>query len=105
MSDPLKLTIIGGMMLTGGWLLLTARRHEAATGDPHCIGCGYNVVNLPSDRCPECGAKLSPDTIAYGPPSRMRWNRFWLGAAFLFIPAGWVVLDFALAIIRGSTIR
>jgi len=97
--DPIKLVTISSMMVGGGWMLLTARRREAGEG-PHCMRCGYNVAMLRDMICPECGARLTTETISDGPPSRMSWSRFWLGAVLLFVPACWVVLDFALALLR-----
>lgn len=99
MTDSFKLPLICAMMAVGGWLLLTARRRPAGTG-PHCMACGYNLALLKSPRCPECGGELSPDTISDGPPASFSWSRFWLGAALVFIPACWVVIDFGLALMR-----
>ncbi len=87
------------MMAAGGWLLLTARRQPRGSG-PHCMACGYNLSHLNSARCPECGAALSPETTSDGPPSQFSWTRFWIGAALVFLPACWVVLDFGLALMR-----
>ncbi|MCB9858240.1 MAG: hypothetical protein H6818_21355 [Phycisphaerales bacterium] len=102
MTDSIKLPLICGMMAVGGWLLLTARRRAAGSG-PHCASCGYNLSHLESSRCPECGLVLSPDTISDGPPSRFSWGRFWIGAAMVFVPAIWVVIDFGMAIMRMPT--
>lgn len=98
-SDSIKLPLICAMMAVGAWLLLTARRRQAG-GGPHCMACGYDLRHLTSQRCPECGAALTPDTISDGPPSRFSWGRFWIGAALVFVPACWVVLDFGLALMR-----
>jgi hypothetical protein len=53
--------------------------------DPHCRKCGYLLLGLQSERCPECGATLSPDAIVRGAP-RPRWKAFrpkWLFLIFL----------------------
>jgi len=34
--------------------------------EPQCRGCGYSLIGLASERCPECGALLSPATIVLG---------------------------------------
>lgn len=94
-----KLLVIAVMMAAGGWLLLTARRREPGVG-PHCLRCGYNVAMLRGRVCPECGAELTFDTISDGPPSAFCWARFFWGAVLLFVPAVWVVLDFAMALLR-----
>ena len=40
--------------------------------DVECPGCGYNVRNLASDRCPECGEQLNSDynSLSRGRPPR-----------------------------------
>lgn len=35
-----------------------------ATVDRFCIGCGYNLRSLPSDRCPECGLLVEASAVA-----------------------------------------
>ena len=42
---------------------------------PACADCGYSLVGLDSDRCPECGVALGPDRSAYRPSrSRTPWS-------------------------------
>ncbi|HEX4056139.1 MAG TPA: hypothetical protein VHX86_17900 [Tepidisphaeraceae bacterium] len=38
---------------------------DEASFDRFCVGCGYNLRALTSDRCPECGLRL--DEAAYAP--------------------------------------
>lgn len=56
--------ILGVILL--GCALWVRRRGDA----PHCRCCGYNLTNLTSDRCPECGTPLSDKTVARGARER-----------------------------------
>lgn len=53
--------LVGGLLLLIGGL--RARRRGRT---PHCRSCDYNLTGLTSDRCPECGAEVTPFTIVYG---------------------------------------
>ncbi|MCG8405522.1 MAG: transposase [Phycisphaerales bacterium] len=95
MPDYAQLLLLLFIMSPGGWLLFTARKRGEGD-DPHCLMCGYNLTGLSSERCPECGETLDADMILKGSPSEMRWNRFWIGALLVLVPAAWVVLHYFL---------
>lgn len=40
------------------WRLLTCRIRTFDPNDPRCLNCEYSLLNLTSDRCPECGRPL-----------------------------------------------
>ena len=48
----LAMLAVGGAML---WLGLRGRR---VGSDPHCRKCGYVLIGIDAERCPECGADL-----------------------------------------------
>src|ERR1035441_10641934 len=57
-----------------------------------CIGCGYMLRQLPSNRCPECGRAFDPAdprTMSIGRPLRW-WQRK------LLRPIGWPTIFLAL---------
>ena len=62
--------------------LLYAGRRRRIGDDPHCRRCNYILHGIESERCPECGATLSPAAIIRG-ERRRRWGPF---------AAGWVIL-------------
>ena len=63
-----------GVILLGLGVGMTVRESRRRIGsEPHCRKCGYLLLGLESERCPECGAILSPDAIARGAP-RPRWK-------------------------------
>lgn len=50
-------------------LLMNAPLNENAT----CLGCGYRLMNLPSQTCPECGRWFDPsDPTTFGPIQKRR---------------------------------
>lgn len=72
---------------------LLYRGRKRRIGDaPHCRKCNYLLHGLESERCPECGAMLSPAAIVHG-ERRRRWGAFVTGwfllllAVFLFFGA------------------
>src|SRR5258708_9755694 len=60
--------------------------------DRFCIGCGYRLIHLTVNRCPECGRAFDPDdprTMSLGRPL-WRWQRW------LLRPLGWRSIALAL---------
>src|SRR5580692_7987442 len=55
--------------------------------EPHCRACGYLLIGIESQRCPECGAVLSPLAIVYGRRQR-RGGLGWMGVAILLLLVG-----------------
>lgn len=51
--------------------LFLGRQRRVGT-NPHCRRCNYLLHGINSERCPECGAMLSPAAIAYGEQHRRR---------------------------------
>ena len=67
-------------------------RPASPTDNAFCIGCGYPLRRLESDRCPECGRAFEPAdarTMSAGRPLR-RWQRC------LLEPIGWPTIALAL---------
>src|SRR5689334_2507110 len=55
-----------------------------------CEGCGYSLVGLMSDRCPECGKAFDPNEL---PLARVPWlYRVRLGRVRTYIKTVWLVL-------------
>lgn len=55
-----------------------------------CEGCGYSLVGLMSDRCPECGEAFDPTLL---PLARVPWlYRRRLGKVRSFIQTCWAIL-------------
>ena len=42
------------------WGLLRGRLELYDLDGPRCFGCGYLVIGLPTNRCPECGREFDP---------------------------------------------
>ncbi len=42
------------------WDLLRARLKLYDLDGPRCFGCGYLLIGLPTNRCPECGREFDP---------------------------------------------
>jgi len=74
-----------GSVLIVRVLLRTRRRGTT----PHCSRCDYNLTGLASDRCPECGTRITPASIVYGDKIRRPWPKLAAVAvaALLLIPA------------------
>jgi len=55
---------------------------EAASADGpgmYCRKCGYNLLNLPERRCPECGQAFNPhDVTTFALYSHPRFVRIWM---------------------------
>ena len=80
----LVLVALGGLVL-----VMLGLRGRRLGSEPRCRVCEYNLTGLTSDRCPECGATLSPTSVAYGVRCRNR----------IAIVAGVVVLAFTLGVL------
>jgi hypothetical protein len=80
MSLNLALGLIVTLPLLAGLLLIKQGWWPQRRGDePYCRPCGYLLVGLNSQRCPECGAMLSSANIVHG----RRHSRHLLGSAGL----------------------
>jgi hypothetical protein len=73
--------------------LLYAGRRRRIGDEPHCRRCNYLLRGLQSERCPECGAVLSPAAIVHG-ERRRRWGAF---------AAGWLILALVGAMLVASS--
>jgi len=77
----LPLIILGGILLKRS---IWPRRRGT---EPQCGGCGYLLIGLLSQRCPECGVELSPTNIVHGRRDR-RVALAILGLVLLLIGLG-----------------
>lgn len=56
-----------------GWLSYSLYRHPVIASNPWCCHrCGYVLIGLPGNRCPECGEKFSPEQVVKSIPSHRR---------------------------------
>lgn len=81
--------LIGLAVLAGGLVLLGRGWRGARRGDePHCRRCGYALVGIASDKCPECGAGLAdPGAVVRGERVR-RPGLVWAGAVLTLLGLG-----------------
>lgn len=70
------------VLMTGRWWWF-ARRGK----DPRCRKCGYDLTNLKSESCPECGTVLTSRNRVTG--FRSRWRMAVAFAALLIISGTW----------------
>jgi len=70
------------VLVTGRWWWLARRGKE-----PRCRKCRYELTNLKSDACPECGTALTPRNRVIG--MRSRWRMALAPAALLLIGSAW----------------
>jgi len=83
---------------------VTPEKPTPLTDDAFCVGCGYSLRQLASNRCPECGRPFDPSdpaTMSIGRPlrawqRRLLWPTSWavvamavLGAALQFYISRW----------------
>jgi len=63
----LYLLIIGGVaLLAGAWLVRRGWLPRRRGRTPHCRRCNYILTGITTDRCPECGTTLGPQTTITG---------------------------------------
>lgn len=63
----LFLAVVSLLLIASGGILARRSIWPKRRGiEPYCRRCGYSLVALASERCPECGAHLSPASIVYG---------------------------------------
>jgi hypothetical protein len=55
-----------GTILLGGQLMKRGFWPKRRGNEPQCCGCGYSLIGLASQKCPECGAVLSPQHVLHG---------------------------------------
>jgi len=70
------------VLVTGRWWWLARRGKE-----PRCRKCRYELTNLKSDACPECGTALTPRNRVIG--MRSRWRMALAPVALLVIGSAW----------------
>ncbi len=80
--------IIGLLLLTmQGLIQIKAGFWPRRRGEePYCRACGYLLIGLDSQRCPECGAFLSPLAIVHG--KRLRRLGLGLAGVTMILPVG-----------------
>jgi hypothetical protein len=79
----LLLLLLAGILIKGGFW---PRRKG---NEPYCRACGYLLIGIDSQRCPECGAFLSPRAIVHG-QRRRRLGVGWAGVAILLLVGGFL---------------
>ena len=76
------------LLLVPGVILLKRGFWPRRRGEePRCRACGYLLIGIESERCPECGAFLSPLAIVHGRRHR-RHILGWAGVVMLLLFAG-----------------
>jgi len=71
MSNLTWILLFPAPILVAAFFLFLGRQRRVGN-NPHCRRCNYLLHGINSDRCPECGAMLSPAAIAYGERCRRR---------------------------------
>ncbi len=81
--------IVTGIFLCGGGALLKRGLWPRRQGTmPHCRRCDYDLTDLTSEQCPECGQALSGHNVVVGRrPRRPRLTG--LGALCIALPLAW----------------
>jgi hypothetical protein len=81
----LVLLAVGALTLLIGIVLVRRGWWPRRVGtDPHCRRCGYLLVGITSERCPECGTTISPRSTIHGERHR-RAGVAWLGVAIIVL--------------------
>jgi hypothetical protein len=63
----LYVLIIGiATLLAGAWLIRRGWLPRRRGQTPHCRTCNYILTGITTDRCPECGTTLGPQTTVIG---------------------------------------
>jgi len=65
MVEGITLGFVAVILIT--FLLLIGqalRRWNLPSDAPNCENCGYNLTGVTSDKCPECGHPIPPDTMS-----------------------------------------
>lgn len=69
--SSLAMTVIYGIMITlAGWFVMRmAERlaHPRVVPPGICIGCGYDLRGIDSERCSECGCEIVKEKPALSP--------------------------------------
>lgn len=55
------------LVVTAPWVWRIWRRRARAYPPGHCQQCGYMLIGLKDDRCPECGERFNPDVFRFDP--------------------------------------
>jgi hypothetical protein len=74
----LCLLVVGIMMIKRGF------RSSRRGYEPHCRSCGYILLGIDSQRCPECGTAISPRNTVHGQRVR-RHGLAWAGIAAVLL--------------------
>jgi len=75
------------LLVLGGALMLRGFRPWRQGDAPYCAKCGYSLIGIDSQRCPECGTVISPKTTVRG----KRHPRPVVGVAGLVLVLGGLV--------------
>ena len=82
---PELLAFIAALMLVV--MLCRVIRRKRIVGQWYCRKCNYQLANSVSDRCPECGATLTPRNRVIGRPPL--WRLGLIGVLLMAIGAGY----------------
>jgi ribosomal protein L37E len=78
-----------GLLVAAGLLVLGWRGRRTPT-DPHCRRCGYSLIHLQSNQCPECGTPVTPENTLHVTRTR-RWGLLSTGLILLLLSSAMLV--------------
>jgi len=73
-----------GLGIVGVWMLIRGHWPHRTGNTPHCRKCDYILIGNDSGVCPECGTKLTPESIIHG-ERHIRPRRIFGGAMLLLL--------------------
>jgi hypothetical protein len=85
-------------LLLGTWLARSGLRPRPSGNTPHCGKCGYALVGIEANTCPECGADLAGEDGVVRGERIIKWKRAGAGLLLMAMAIGCLIAAF----VRGT---